>query len=309
MDIDRGQGGPRLLWLRSGRRWSLRREGSSPRGPRRNTRRMIMGLVMLLALVGAVGSACSEAKSASSTSSLTLAGPQQGQGGLPGRLRSGWPSTTVTSSSTTATTENTGQGESTTTAGLAGPGEGSKGSAGTGGADSGSASTGGADTGGGGSQTTVVEEGTYSDGIYLVGTDIPSGLYKGSVNGGSGHWEISSDANGERFVAGGDPVGQFYLKVTGGEYLRLKGVRVAKASTTAADPLLASNIGDGTYRVGYDIATGWYQGTTNGSLGYWEISSDANGQELVAADYVRGPFTLKVKSGQYLTLRGVTITQ
>jgi hypothetical protein len=157
--------------------------------------------------------------------------------------------------------------------------------------------------------TTTVAEGAYSDGIYLAGTDIDSGLYHGAVNGDKGHWEISSDANGDKFVASGDPTGPFYVKVTYGQYLRLSGVTIEEASSTAADPLVTSNITDGTYRVGYDIAVGWYKGTLNGGMGYWEVSSDANGQTLVASEYPLGPFTVKVKSGQYLTLRGVTVSQ
>jgi hypothetical protein len=157
--------------------------------------------------------------------------------------------------------------------------------------------------------TTTLPEGSYSDGIYLVGEDIDSGLYMGTVNSSTGHWEISRDANGERFVEGNDPVGQFYVKVTWGRYLHLSGVTITEASATAADPLLTSNISDGTYRVGYDIAAGWYEGTVNEDMGYWEVSSDANGQDLVASDYAMESFTLKVTSGQYVTLRNVTIGQ
>ncbi len=157
--------------------------------------------------------------------------------------------------------------------------------------------------------TTSLAKGSYSDGIYLVGTDIASGLYHGTVNGGKGHWEISSDANGGKFVASGDPTGPFYVKVAYGQYLKLSSVVIKKASTTASDPLATSKITDGTYRVGYDIGAGWYNGTLNGGLGYWEISSDANGQTLVANEYPISPFELKVKDGQYLTLRGVTVSQ
>jgi hypothetical protein len=99
------------------------------------------------------------------------------------------------------------------------------------------------------------------------------------------------------------------VKATSGYYLRLSGVTIAPASTTAADPLPSSNISNGTYRVGYDIAAGWYQGTVKDHMGYWQVSSDANGQTLVANDYAMAPFAVKVKSGQYITLRGVTITQ
>jgi cytoskeletal protein RodZ len=157
--------------------------------------------------------------------------------------------------------------------------------------------------------TTSLAEGQYSNGIYLAGTDIDSGLYRGTVNSKTGHWEISSDANGDKYVASGDPTGPFYVKVKYGQYLRLDGVVIQAASTEAADPLATSNLSDGTYRVGYDIEAGWYHGTVNDGMGYWEVSSDANGTSLVASDYPLGSFTLKVKDGQYLTLRGVTVSQ
>ena len=157
--------------------------------------------------------------------------------------------------------------------------------------------------------TTSLADGQHGDGIYEAGVDISTGLYRGTIVGTKSHWEISSDANGDRYVASGDPTGQFYVKVTYGQYLRLSGAIIEKASSTAADPLLTSNLTNGTYRVGYDIATGWYNGTVGGGMGYWQISSDANGQTLVANDYPLGSFKLKVTKGQYLTLRGVTVSQ
>ena len=227
----------------------------------------------------------------------------------------GCGSDTQTSSSTTATTAVAGQ-TAAPTGGPSGPpsGTGGPGMPPTGGTSTpttaatsiGTAST---TTTEAQTTTTMAAEGTYSDGIYLVGTDIDSGLYQGTVNGDKGQWEISSDANGDRFVASGDPTGPFYVKVAYGQYLRLSGATIEEASSTAVDPLVTNNITDGTYRVGYDIATGWYNGTVNGSMGYWEISSDANGQTLVANEYPLDPFKLKVASGQYLTLRGVTVSQ
>lgn len=158
--------------------------------------------------------------------------------------------------------------------------------------------------------TTSLADGQYGDGIYKAGTDISSGLYKGTAAGDNSHWEISSDASGVRYVASGDPTGSFYVKITSGQYLRLNGVIIQKASSTKADPLATTDLTDGTYRVNYDIEPGWYTGTVTGTstIGYWQISSDANGQKLVASDYPRGSFTFKVTSGQYLTLRGVTIS-
>jgi hypothetical protein len=157
--------------------------------------------------------------------------------------------------------------------------------------------------------TTSLDDGQYGDGIYKAGTDVSSGLYKGSVVATGAHWEISSDANGLRYVASGDPTGPFYVKVTSGQYLKVNGAIIAKASSDAADPLATTGLTNGTYRVGYDIEAGWYTGKVTGdtTMGYWQISSDANGQKLVASDYPMGTFTFKVKDGQYVTLRGVTI--
>ncbi len=158
--------------------------------------------------------------------------------------------------------------------------------------------------------STSLADGQYGDGIYKAGTDLSSGLYKGTVVSGTGHWEITSDANGARFVASGDPTGSFYVKVTSGQYLRLTGVVIEEASSTASDPLATSDLKDGTYRVGYDIEEGWYTGTVTGqsTIGYWQVSTDANGQKLTASDYPMGSFTVKVTDGQYLTLRGVTVS-
>jgi hypothetical protein len=158
--------------------------------------------------------------------------------------------------------------------------------------------------------TTSLADDQYGDGIYKAGTDISSGLYKGKVAGADAHWEITKDANGARYVASGDPTGQFYVKATSGQYLHLTGVIIEKASSTALNPLASANLTNGTYRVGYDIAVGWYTGTVTGdtTMGYYQISSDANGQTLVASDYPLGSFTIKVTKGQYITLRGVTIS-
>ncbi len=158
--------------------------------------------------------------------------------------------------------------------------------------------------------TTSLDDDQHGDGIYKAGVDIKTGLYKGTTVADGAHWEISSDANGAKYVASGDPTGQFYVKVTYGQYLRLNAAIIQKASSTAADPLATTDLTNGTYRVGYDIEAGWYtgKGTGDTTMGYWQISSDANGQTLVANEYPMGTFTVKVTKGQYITLRGVTIS-
>ena len=68
-------------------------------------------------------------------------------------------------------------------------------------------------------------------------------------------------------------------------------------------------ISDGTYLVGTDIPAGRYKGSTVSSDGYWQISRDANGQDIIANDNTKGDFYLEVRQGQYLTLSGVEITR
>lgn len=71
--------------------------------------------------------------------------------------------------------------------------------------------------------------GTYSDGVYLVGTDMPAGRYKGTVAGSQGVWALSRDPNGSQFVDGAVPTGPFYVEAKDGQYLKLAGVTIAPA--------------------------------------------------------------------------------
>ncbi len=72
----------------------------------------------------------------------------------------------------------------------------------------------------------ILVSGTIGDGVYLVGTDIRPGRYKGNVteSGGMGYWAICSDPNGENIIANDLPTGQFYVDVQNGQYLELSGV-------------------------------------------------------------------------------------
>jgi hypothetical protein len=88
--------------------------------------------------------------------------------------------------------------------------------------DSGSQSDAAADT------APASTSGTYSDGTYLVGTDMPAGRYKGRPTSDSGYWKISSDANGSNIVENNNVSGQFYVSVKRGQYLELDSVEIAK---------------------------------------------------------------------------------
>lgn len=160
------------------------------------------GLLLLAVVIVASITGCASDTQATSNSTATTAAA--GQTGAPSGTPSGFPS--GIGGPTTPPTD----GASTTTSAATSPSN-----------DSTTTTEARA-------TTTTAAEGTYSDGIYLVGTDIHSGLYHGRVNGDKGHWEISSDANGQTLVANEYPLGPFTLKVKSGQYLTLRGVTVSQ---------------------------------------------------------------------------------
>jgi hypothetical protein len=148
---------------------------------------------------------------------------------------------------------------------------------------------------------------SIGDGVYLVGSDIPAGRYKGttlSVNGG--RWRISSDASGSAIVAHDTTIGQFYVQVEKGQYLKLSGVEIVKAAT-AAPTKMRSSVGNGVFLVGTDMPAGTYKGTPGEFGGSWKMSRDANGTLGVSGAGQDRPFSIHLKKGRYLELFGITI--
>lgn len=150
---------------------------------------------------------------------------------------------------------------------------------------------------------------TYSDGTYLVGTDIPSGLYKGAPTGAAGVWNISTDAAGKDAVAGGLPIGPFYVEVKNGHYLKLQDATVTADVTASGPTPLSTYLGTGVFLVGVDAAPGRYKGVVSGDTGHWEISADANGTQIVTEGSPTTDFYVDVKDGQFLDLEYVTLSQ
>ena len=68
---------------------------------------------------------------------------------------------------------------------------------------------------------------TFSDGVYLVGTDMPPGRYKGTPNSGKAYWQISSDANGDNIISNGIEAGNFYVQVSAGQYLKIQEAEIS----------------------------------------------------------------------------------
>jgi hypothetical protein len=59
--------------------------------------------------------------------------------------------------------------------------------------------------------------------------------------------------------------------------------------------------GDGTYRVGIDMQPGTYRSVDNGGGCYYDISSDANGSNLIDNGFTTGPSLATVGAGQFFS--------
>ncbi len=98
--------------------------------------------------------------------------------------------------------------------------------------------------------------------------------------------------------------------MTKGQYLTLRGLTIAQADAVKPAKVASSDISDGVYLAGTDIAPGRYKGTVTGDFGYWQTSTDANGSllHIVANANVEGQFYVDVVKGQYLKLVRVTVS-
>ena len=70
---------------------------------------------------------------------------------------------------------------------------------------------------------------SYSDGVYLLGEDIPAGTYDGVVNGTIGYWARlkTTDGSISSIIENGIPKGPFVLTIVAGdEALELRGVTI-----------------------------------------------------------------------------------
>lgn len=80
--------------------------------------------------------------------------------------------------------------------------------------------------------TTLPPDGStegYGDGVYLVGEDIPPGIYDGVVTGEQGYWARLKGVDGQvsQIVANGIPRGPFVLTLVGSDMaVELRGVRL-----------------------------------------------------------------------------------
>jgi len=85
------------------------------------------------------------------------------------------------------------------------------------------------DTGTSGDQAADGTRDTYSDGTYLVGEDIPSGVYDGIVTGDVGYWARLKGTTGmvNAIITNDLPRGPFVLTIYAGDKaVELRGVEI-----------------------------------------------------------------------------------
>lgn len=138
----------------------------------------------------------------------------------------------------------------------------------------------------------------YSPGQYLVGIDIPLGIYRGE---GGCYWERQKDVAGnfEAIIANGNSDGQFYVEVKQGDFAFSTNCDVVPLEAlTQQTGELPSIIEAGMYLVGRDILPGTYRG--EGTC-YWERLKNVSGSfaAIIANGNSDGQFYVQINQGDF----------
>jgi hypothetical protein len=81
---------------------------------------------------------------------------------------------------------------------------------------------------------------------------------------------------------------------------REKTVEKREKAVKKIEGTIAANTipGDGTYKVGGDMNPGTYKSIDNEEC-YWQLSSDANGNDIIANNNVNGQAIISARTGEY----------
>lgn len=160
----------------------------------------------------------------------------------------------------------------------------------------------------------------YSDGKYLVGKDIQSGLYKVTLTDKitkMGYVERSKDLNMEvdSIIANIILTGNGYVEILPTDVaVKLQGVKIEPIKLEDIKPNIKKEISDGIYLVSYDIAPGTYKvevTDTTTKMGYVQRSrSVAMGiDDIIANEIVKGSGYVKIEKGDFaVRIQGVKLT-
>ena len=161
---------------------------------------------------------------------------------------------------------------------------------------------------------------TYSNGKYLVGKDIESGLYKVTVTDEilkMGYVERANDINMEfdSIIANIILTGDGYIEILSTDVaVKLQGVEIEPIKIEDLVPAIQKEVSDGIYLIGYDLDAGTYKvevTDTVTKMGYVQRSkSVAMGMDdIIANEIVQGSGYVKIEEGDFaVRLQGVKIT-
>lgn len=172
-------------------------------------------------------------------------------------------------------------------------------------------------------ETAVAEEPvvkTFTDGTYLVDKDIPSGLYRVTLNDTAlkmGYVERAKDVTmgTDSIIANILLTGNGYVEILKTDVaVKLQGVTIEPINIKELKPAIETEATDGIYLVGYDLAIGTYKvevTDTTTKMGYVERSKSVSMgmNDTIANQLVQGPSYVKIVQGDFaVRLQGVKIT-
>lgn len=160
----------------------------------------------------------------------------------------------------------------------------------------------------------------YGNGVYLVGKDIQSGIYRvilkdNFLNMGYVERKKDLDMGFNSIIANIVLTGDGYVEIKKTDVaVKLQGVEIFPIDLKTLEPNIKTVLSGGIYLVGYDIQPGTYKvevTDTATNVGYVERArSVAMGmKDIIANDVVQGQGYVKVKKRDFaIKVQGATLT-
>lgn len=145
----------------------------------------------------------------------------------------------------------------------------------------------------------------YPDGLYKVGTDLPTGEYVifKAPNAENGYMRLSKDNAQNIIVKDGGFDYNTIITVEKGEYLK-----ITDAYAVPIDKATVKNYGEGTFKVGTHIPAGSYVLSEFPSeVGTYYVLDDNRQIQYLGRVEIDGSAPVTVKDGQYLILSNCAI--
>ena len=141
----------------------------------------------------------------------------------------------------------------------------------------------------------------YDGGTYLVGEDVPAGLYYVESTDYECYMQISEDGE---ITQDSILTGEFfrthsYVEVSDGKFLTVNGGRFILEEYVAPARPIDSILDEGTYYIGKDLPAGEYEIISYDSLCRYEVSNSAAG---LLSDIVESGNNIQVYESVYVTV-------